>query len=93
MGVLVWKCQPFLEQCDKKANLLFANKAKELRIEGRNREYVKSHFGSPVYTKMEEEREIWIFKPGPILALWRSDCKIVFDERANVVIAWQVNSD
>lgn len=95
LGVSFFKIQPWMAELDHKANIQFDNKARELSLVGRNREFVIRHFGKPYSTKRgnSEYEEVLLFYPGPTLAIWKSCCLVVIDKRSNTVLSWGVNSD
>ncbi len=84
--------QVYLLKIDNDANDRFASKARNLQLEGKPKDFVRSNFGEPIYEYVSDERLIWVFTPGPSLVFWRHECKVGFNEQG-LVDAWVVRSD
>jgi len=90
--IVVVLSQKFLLRIDDQANQDFLEKATALNLKGRNKKFVQSQFGPFDYTNRSDKDEVWVYTPGPVWAIWNSECKIAFDEKG-VVKSWMVRSD
>lgn len=84
---------PYFNELDNTAKQEFAKMARQLKIKGKPKEYIITHFGKPDYIKIDNHREIFVYTPGPIMALWPSECKIGVDMKTGLVDGWQIGSD
>lgn len=92
--LVLWIFQPILDRMDSDANQKFAELATKLKIEGKSQTFMRKNFGKPRYEfKTHDGEDVWVYTPGPMLALWNSECKVVFSKDQKTVLRWGVESD
>lgn len=82
-----------MRKLDIKAGKDFRNKAYDCELTGKSMEFVEKEFGKPAfsYNSKNNNEHIWVYIPGPRLAIWNSECRVYFT--GSIVTNWRVGLD
>jgi len=92
LGAIVALQDDFRKQ-DSEANNRWAQKASDLELTGKPRAFLLKHFGRPRMSRVSGSNDVFIYVPGPKLAIWNSYVEVVMERSTDTVLSRAANLD